>query len=97
SMEMHRDYIRNFGYLATYKNILDLAKSPFRMLIYHGDTDLVISAMTNAYCTNKIAEENRMKDLEVNPSWHFFGDFAGALTSYKSWSKNITMDFLTVR
>ncbi|GMT13863.1 hypothetical protein PFISCL1PPCAC_5160, partial [Pristionchus fissidentatus] len=89
-------YNRTNNVLPAYKDILALAKSPFRMLIYHGDTDLMLSPMATVFNTRKIAAESNRTELPYS-SWHFFDDYAGARTSYKNDVSNVTMDVLTVR
>ncbi|GMT13859.1 hypothetical protein PFISCL1PPCAC_5156, partial [Pristionchus fissidentatus] len=100
--EMNRlistQYDRSYDVVSlVYKDILRVAKSPFRMLAYHGDTDILLSPMSTVYNTRKIAEESNLTETQQETSWHFFGDYAGARTSFKSDVTNVTMDVLTVR
>ncbi|GMT13546.1 hypothetical protein PFISCL1PPCAC_4843, partial [Pristionchus fissidentatus] len=83
--------------LPVYKDIIDIAKGPFRMLIYHGDTDVLLSSMTTLYNTRKIAAQNNLTDVQGETGWSFFGDFAGGRTSYTSDRSNVRLDVLTVR
>ncbi|GMT13547.1 hypothetical protein PFISCL1PPCAC_4844, partial [Pristionchus fissidentatus] len=83
--------------LPVYKDILEIAKGPIRMLIYHGDTDVLLSSMTTLYNTRKIATQNNLTELQEATGWHFFGDFAGGRTSFTSDPSNVRLDMLTVR
>ncbi|GMR54925.1 hypothetical protein PMAYCL1PPCAC_25120 [Pristionchus mayeri] len=65
------------------------------MLVYHGDTDILLPVIHSLESTRRIAARNALKDQKYDSAWRFYGDFAGIRKGYRKG--NTTMDVISVR